>query len=111
MTKLAKILSLIAICLIQSAYAANVFYVTPDGTGSGTSWSDATTLSDAYSKVVAGDTIRMKADTYTMTARVQVTKAITIEGGYKAEVDGHYIEWHKLFSSSCLYAFLSSWIF
>ena len=87
MTKLAKILSLIAICFIQSAYAANVFYVTPDGTGSGTSWSDATTLAGANGNVAAGDTIRMKAGTYTMTARVQVTKAITIEGGYKGEVD------------------------
>lgn len=95
MTKLAKILSLIATCLIQSAYAANVFYVTPDGTGSGTSWSDATTL-DALSadlsntkstKVVNGDTIRMKAGTYTMTAGVTISKAITVEGGYKGEIN------------------------
>jgi hypothetical protein len=79
---------------IFSAYAT-VFYVTPDGTGSGTSWSDATTL-DALSadlsntkstKVVKGDTIRMKAGTYTMTARVDIKKPITIEGGYKGEVD------------------------
>ena len=86
MSKLAKILSLIATCFIQSVYAANVFYVTPDGTGSGTSWSDATTLAGANGKVVAGDIIRMKAGTYTMTARVKVEKAITIEGGYKGEV-------------------------
>lgn len=71
---------------IFSAYAS-VYYVTPDGTGAGTSWSDATTLAGAYAKVVARDTIRMKAGTYTMTARVDIKKPITIEGGYKGEVD------------------------
>jgi hypothetical protein len=73
---------------IFSAYA-DVYYVTPeaDGTGGGTSWSDATTLAGANAKVKAGDTIRMKAGPYTMTARVQVSKAITIEGGYKGEID------------------------
>lgn len=86
MTKLAKILSLIATCFIQSAYAA-VYYVTPDGTGAGTSWSDATTLAGANGKVATGDTIRMKAGTYMMTARVDIKKPITIEGGYKGEVD------------------------
>ena len=86
MTKLAKILSLIATCFIQSVYAA-VYYVTPDGTGNGTSWSDATTLAGANAKVAAGDTIRMKAGTYTMTATVTISKAITVEGGYKGEVD------------------------
>lgn len=86
MTKLAKILSLIATCFIQSAYAA-VYYVTPDGTGAGTSWSDATTLAGANAKVATGDTIRMKAGTYTMTARVTISKSITVEGGYKGEVD------------------------
>ena len=89
MTKFTKILSLIAICFIQSVYA-DVYYVTPeaDGTGGGTSWSDATTLAGANSLVVAGDTIRMKADTYTMTECVTISKAITVEGGYKGEVDG-----------------------
>ena len=75
------------VCFTSLAANAAVYYVTPDGTGGGTSWSDATTLSDANGKVAAGDTIRMKAGTYTMTARVQVSKAITIEGGYKGEVD------------------------
>lgn len=89
MTKLTKILSLIATCLIQSAYAANVYYVTPeaDGTGGGTSWSDATTLAGANGKVAVGDTIRMKSGTYTMTAGVTISKAITVEGGYKGEIN------------------------
>ena len=73
---------------IFSAYAtATVYYVTPDGTGGGTSWSDATTLADANGKVEAGDTIRMKAGPYAMKARVQVSKAITIEGGYAGTDD------------------------
>lgn len=72
---------------IFSAYASVVYYVTPDGTGAGTSWSDATTLAGANGKVAAGDTIRMKAGTYTMTARVEISKAITVEGGYAGTDD------------------------
>lgn len=71
---------------IFSAYAS-VYYVTPDGTGGGTSWSDATTLAGANGKVAAGGTIRMKAGTYTMTAGVTISKAITVEGGYKGEIN------------------------
>lgn len=72
---------------IFSAYAAAVLYVTPDGTGGGTSWSDATTLAVANGKVDAGGIIRMKAGTYTMTAGVTISKAITVEGGYKGEIN------------------------
>ena len=78
------------ICFISiTANAANVYYVTPeaDGTGGGTSWSDATTLAGANGKVAVGDTIRMKAGTYTMTECVTISKAITVEGGYKGEID------------------------
>ena len=84
------------VCFTSLTANATVFYVTPDGTGSGTSWSDATTLgalsadlsNTKSTKVVADDTIRMKAGTYTMTAGVTIAKAITVEGGYKGEVDG-----------------------
>lgn len=76
------------ICFTSLTANATVYYVTPDGAGGGTSWSDATTLAGANGKVAAGDTICMKAGTYTMTAGVTISKAIAVEGGYKGEVDG-----------------------
>ena len=95
------------VCFTSLAANAAVYYVTPDGTGGGTSWSDATTLSDANGKVAAGDTIRMKAGTYTMTARVQVSKAITIEGGYKGEESSFIVETSKILPTSLITCFES----
>ena len=56
----------------------------PSG-GDGSSWDKPMTLSAAVAKAVAGDTIRMKAGTYTRTASLTIDKAITVYGGYKGE--------------------------
>ena len=56
----------------------------PSG-GDGSSWDKPMTFSAAVAKAVAGDTIRMKAGTYTRTASLTIDKAITVYGGYKGE--------------------------
>lgn len=70
----------------------NILYdyrVAPDNEvpsdGDGLSWDKPMTLSAAVAKAVAGDTIRMKAGTYTRTASLTIDKAITVYGGYKGE--------------------------
>ncbi len=73
-------------------------YVKANGTGDGTSWADATTLSDAFSKELeAGDFIHIAAGTYKPTLTVtggsasgtddktfEVKQNINIIGGYPA---------------------------
>ena len=63
----------------------------PSG-GDGSSWDKPMTLSAAVTKAVAGDTIRMKAGTYTRTASLTIDKAITVYGGYKGEKNSDLVD-------------------
>ena len=61
-----------AVAAIPMAQAQNVYYVTPDGTGDGSSWESATTLAQAITSASgsadAADIILVKKGTYTAPA-------------------------------------------
>lgn len=73
--------ALVASMLANFAFAAT-WYVSPDGTGDGSSWSAATTIETACSGIKNGDTMLMKAGTYPLSARLTgIPGGVTINGG------------------------------
>lgn len=58
--KKAILLSFLALFCVLTAQAQNRIYVSPDGTGDGTSWGTKTNLTDALNKAQAGDEIWLK---------------------------------------------------
>lgn len=53
----AILLSFLALFCVLTAQAQNIIYVSPDGTGDGSSWGTKTNLTDALNKAQAGDEI------------------------------------------------------
>ena len=73
--------------LVPQIASANVLYVTPDGTGNGSSWGAAAGLAAALGRAQAEDTIRLKAGTYGVEADIQangytIGVPLTLEGGF-----------------------------
>jgi hypothetical protein len=62
--------------LIASSQAKDI-YVSPTGTGSGTSTSPYGSIQSAVNAAVAGDTILLRAGTYKPTTNIQITKSGT----------------------------------
>lgn len=58
--KKAILLSFLALFCVLTAQAQNIIYVSPDGTGDGTSWKATTNLESALAKAQAGDEIWLK---------------------------------------------------
>ena len=77
--------ALIILAILASSANAAQYYVAPNGTGTnGLSWSTAyTNLQDAIDAVSpTGDQIWVKANTYTISAAINVNKAVGIYGGF-----------------------------
>ena len=78
-------------CLFAAVAAFGAFgatyYVKPaaTGAGDGSSWENATTIAEAIGKADANDEIRCVAGTYSVTATINIAKALAIKGGYKGE--------------------------
>ena len=83
------------ILILQESGKVPVFYVTPKGTGDGSSWSTATDLSLALEKATTGSTIFLAEGTYvpTKTIRngdvneesdktIEISKNVSLVGGY-----------------------------
>ncbi|RCW29694.1 choice-of-anchor Q domain-containing protein [Marinilabilia salmonicolor] len=71
-----------------SVLRGHPLFVTPEGTGEGTSWSDAMSLQDALDNAVDGDSIWVKAGIYTPTETADrevsfvLTEKIKLFGGF-----------------------------
>ncbi|MGV3761914.1 right-handed parallel beta-helix repeat-containing protein, partial [Parapedobacter sp.] len=57
-------------------------YVSPDGTGGGTSWADASSLADALADASDGDELWLRNGVYDITTTLSVTQSLAINGGY-----------------------------
>ena len=81
------LLSLVA--LMMASIEAATYRVTLDapGGGDGQSWATPMTINEAIAKIADNDTILCKADTYTPTATIAISKAITFKGGLKGTDD------------------------
>ena len=77
--KKAILLSFLALFCVLTAQAQNIIYVSPDGTGDGTSWKATTNLESALAKAQAGDEIWLKGFQQITDAKTQL---------YVAPVDG-----------------------
>lgn len=64
---------------VSPAWAA-VWFVAPNGVGTGTSWTDATSLAAAVGGAAAGDEIRLAEGAYVMSFTVRVDKDLMIRG-------------------------------
>ena len=85
--KKAILLSFVA--LMVASLEAYTYRVTRDapGGGDGQSWATPMTINEAIEKIADNDTILCKADTYTPTATIAISKAITFKGGLKGTDD------------------------
>lgn len=61
---------------IGSAYGADI-YVSPTGTGTGSITAPYGSIQSAVNAAVAGDTIYLRAGTYSPTTNIQITKSGT----------------------------------
>ena len=79
---------LITLCIASGILAQNrIYYVSPDGTGDGTSWTNATTLTAALGSAKAGDQIWLKGFEQITDAATQLYTApdegFTVKSGVK----------------------------
>ncbi|WP_176521841.1 LamG-like jellyroll fold domain-containing protein [Longimonas halophila] len=86
----AALLSLMLIGFItpQHATAQQVIYVTESGSGSGTSWSDATDLSSALSSATSSDVVVIAAGTYQPSERLDAGDSRTATFEVTGDQDG-----------------------
>ena len=75
-----------ALCSLPALIAAgDVFYVSPNGTGDGSSWADASpSLATAYAAAAAagGGEVWMKAGTYVLTEAIPLKSGVAVRGGF-----------------------------
>lgn len=84
----AGLLSVLAMFCVLTVQAQNVIYVSPDGTGDGTSWTNATNLTTALTSAKAGDQIWLKGfeqitDAATQLYITPTTAGWTVPSGVK----------------------------
>lgn len=60
-------------------------YVSPTGTGTGTSWLDAGALQDVQALATAGDNIFLKSGTYTLASTFTTNPLVNYYGGFKGD--------------------------
>ncbi|RQP18502.1 MAG: hypothetical protein EAS52_05325 [Parapedobacter sp.] len=64
------------------AQAQTIWHVSPDGSGDGTSWAAASSLTDAVDNAVAGDELWLKQGTYPISSTISIDKTLEILGGF-----------------------------
>lgn len=80
--KLNSIWLFVLLSLGVRAQECNIFYVSPNGTGSGTKTAP-TSIQNALNNVIPGvDHIRMAQGTYPLSDTLHIVQGVTIEGGY-----------------------------
>ncbi len=70
--------------MVLRAIFSNSHYVTPDAPalGAGGSWNAPTSLTNAFARAVSGDTIYLKAGTYSLGSAIDITdKVLSVKGG------------------------------
>ena len=67
----------VALVALFSTTQAKDIYVSPNGTGTGTSTAPYGSIQSAINAAVAGDNILLRAGTYKPTANIQITKSGT----------------------------------
>ena len=77
-----------AVAAAVSAWGAEI-YVAPGGTGAGTSWADAASVSAAFAAAGENDVIYLKEGAYGLSdvtaSGLVLTNAVTVKGGYAGE--------------------------
>ncbi len=68
--------------VVDDGTSGTVHYVSPDGTGDGTSWANAASLQTALTAAEAEDELWLKAGDYTLTAELAAPTACSILGGF-----------------------------
>jgi fibronectin-binding autotransporter adhesin len=77
------VMAVVVMWLMPQAYGAPDFYVTDNGTGSGTGWGDPTSLTNALATAAASNVIWMKEGTYTNASTFTIsTDGLGIYGGF-----------------------------
>lgn len=90
-----SVLALLFLVAVSAVMAQNIIYVSPNGTGDGSSWVSATTLTNALDKAVAGDQIWVQGfETITdydqiyltpTTAGFTLKSGVQLYGGFKGD--------------------------
>lgn len=73
---------MLAAALSYAAALHGAVYVTPDGTGDGSSWATAASLTSAVARVTQGGEIWLKVGTYLPQTQVVASVAFTLRGGF-----------------------------
>lgn len=79
-----RLMAVIAVSVGALGLFADVIYVTPDGAGSGASWSDPTSITTAFTQVAAmgGGEIWLKEGFYNLTAALALASDMVVRGGF-----------------------------
>lgn len=72
----------IAVLFLSISFSFGQIYVTPNGTGDGSSWAQATNIENAIASAPIGTELRLRGGTYDITTTLSVTRRLTINGGY-----------------------------
>ncbi|KAF2854495.1 polysaccharide lyase family 9 protein [Plenodomus tracheiphilus IPT5] len=104
MPSLRSLSAAVALAAISSTGLAKEIYVSPTGTGTGSSTAPFGSLQSAVNAAVAGDVILLRAGTYKPSANIQITKSgtrtqpITLRsyGTEKVILDGENMPGHTL---------------
>uniref|UniRef100_UPI00333FE079 Ig-like domain-containing protein n=1 Tax=Parapedobacter pyrenivorans TaxID=1305674 RepID=UPI00333FE079 len=59
-----------------------IIYVSPDGTGDGSSWTTASSIEHAVTTAAYNSELRLRGGTYPITTTLSITQQLTINGGY-----------------------------
>lgn len=70
--------------LLSTALCAGVYYVTPTGTGSGSSWSDPASI-EVLSTLQADDEAWLKEGAYSLTQGYTLANPVTVRGGFTGD--------------------------
>ncbi|RAV28963.1 T9SS type B sorting domain-containing protein [Sinomicrobium soli] len=70
------------ILLLFSTFSSAQIYVSPTGTGDGSSWEQASSLPDAVSDAPSGATLWLREGTYTVASTIVINRTMEILGGF-----------------------------